>query len=108
MEHRAAIKQELEIDDHDMCRWDPLTQTLKGSQVAKAKKFCKLKLVKYVGDGLFACLPIPGYNSTTYAMVKERGEWVCSCQWFVKQGLVCSPLRALFLYFKQRTGEDVE
>jgi hypothetical protein len=87
----------------DLCCWDAESKTLLGSQKAKAREFNRLELIKYAGNGKFHCLPVKGYNKTTYTLEKRNGEWTCSCQWYCKQGLVCSHIQALWLYLKNKS-----
>lgn len=94
------------ITRDDLCYYDHISQTLHGSQKQKALKFNRLKLIQYLGHGAFICLPIKGYNKSTYTMKKAQGEWTCNCQWFVKNSLQCSHLIALFLYFRTRGKGD--
>lgn len=105
-----AIAKELCVTTADLCRWDAESKTLLGSQKTKARRFNQLKLIQYEGQGKFVCKPIRGYNSTTYTMQKDQaGNWVCNCQWSVKNdGASCSHIQALWLHFRQKTGEGNE
>ena len=54
----------------------------------------------------FICLPIKGYNKTTYRMNKlKNGSFDCSCQFYNKvsqfwEQPICSHTLALYLYLK--------
>ena len=98
---RTFIKEH-EIEEEDLCYYDHIKKTLKGSQKSKALKFNRLKLLEYVGHGNFICKPIKGYNKSTYTLGKCEGEWTCNCQWYVKNRGICSHIIALFLYFETR------
>jgi len=88
------------LDCDDICRWDAISKTLHGSQLDKARKFNRMHLISPGNNGVFFCLPIPGYNSTTYEMKKtELGVWTCNCQHNVQTGMQCSHILALMLYF---------
>lgn len=53
---------------------------LKHSQQHKIQKFIEHDCIQYAGDGVFQCLPIPGYNTRTYCMTKgTNGEFLCTC-----------------------------
>lgn len=96
--------REHELTKDDLCYWDNISKTLKGSQKSKAKAFNREKCIKYIGNGAFLCSPIKDYNSTFYTMKKEHGEFKCNCQWNVKNNLMCSHIMALYLYFANKTG----
>ena len=92
------------VEERDICRWDELRKVLKGSQRSKAYRFVRERCIGYDGDGMFHCKPIKGYNITTHSMWKDdNGDWNCSCQWFQKNGLMCSHIKALYLWFKTRS-----
>lgn len=107
-EREGRLITQYGIDNSDLCRWDAWSKSLLGSQKHKAREFNRLKLIRYLGNGRFCCLPIQGYNQTTYVLEKKEGSWTCSCQWFCKQGLTCSHLQALFLFFSNQNGEGIE
>lgn len=77
------------------------------SQRNKILRFLECRCLEYDGDGVFLCLPIPGYNKTTYSMKKNVvGDWECSCQFYQKYKKLgevrfCSHLGALFEFFKR-------
>lgn len=57
------------------------TGELKHSQIHKASIFVELGLIQY--DSLnkcYYCLPIDGYNSTTYTLTKGKVGYFCNCQ----------------------------
>jgi len=80
----------------------------------KAKLFLKNKSIQYDPnesgydsyssnfDGhRFICLPIKGYNSTTYRLwIKKDGSGECSCQFNQTNSIDCSHLIALFMWLK--------
>ena len=81
----------------------------------KARKFLELNCIAYDPEGekygyekgdyenhKFICLPIKGYNKTTYRMwwSKEIQDFVCSCQFNQKVKMPCSHITALWLWIK--------
>lgn len=81
------------------------TQTLP----SKAKKFLKHKCLMYLGDGVFVCNNLPGYNVRQYTIQRKKKVWTCNCQGWVKKckdgklsgdGVNCSHLLALMYAFK--------
>jgi len=92
--------REYNLIQDDLCYYDNISKTLKGSQITKAKAFNRNKCIQYQGNGMFICKPIKDYNSSVYSMKKEFKEWTCNCQWFMKNRITCSHLQALFLFFK--------
>ncbi len=71
------------------------------SQVNKAKKFVEHNCLDYLGDNLFQCGPIIGYNKRTYTLKKgPDGEFSCNCQFFVTKGKMCSHILALYYAFR--------
>lgn len=86
---------------------------LKHSQVHKAHKFLEFHCIGYdMAAKVFFCLPIEGYNKTTYYLKPDKdveGGFACDCQRFqmqAKQGLKaaawCSHLLALHYWFDAR------
>lgn len=84
---------------------------LKYSQRHKSLKFLKHGCIKYEKEKqAFLCLPLEGYNSTTYEMVRSKEfGFECDCQGFqtklkkFKEGSgikpTCSHIGALYEYF---------
>jgi len=60
--------------------WDHHTQEFAKSQIHKAKKFLELGCYDWLGDDLFKCGPIKGYNTRTYTIKKNGEEFECNCQ----------------------------
>lgn len=100
-EHMIEFYEETGIEPEDICYWDLLKQELKGSQINKAKKFNKLKLIESLGNSIFKVKPIEGYNKNTYTVRKNGvNSWKCNCQWNVKYKLPCSHILAVAFYLK--------
>ena len=92
---------EVGVQINDTCYWDVIKEELVGSQKSKALKFNRLKLIKSNGDGSFSCLPILGYNRTTYHLSKGDDGWDCNCQYKNKNpDKECSHTIALALFLK--------
>lgn len=77
-------------------------QELKYSQQHKVRKLLEHNCIQYDGvNKVFVCLPVKGYNSTTYTLLKGPKGFVCTCQGFltkVKKGEspTCSHIGALY------------
>lgn len=80
---------------------------LKYTQRNKVLKFLENQCIEYVGDNVFICKPISGYNKRTYTLVKEStGEFSCNCQFYVMnrrkgETVFCSHLGALYEFFSK-------
>ena len=92
--------------------YDPILKRLKNTQRAKIKKLIENKCIRYVGNNTYICLPIKGYNKTTYIIrrsdIYECG-FECNCQGFqtkVKKGEypICSHIGAVYEYIKGNGG----
>jgi hypothetical protein len=46
----------------------------------KAQLFLELECIKKSGPNEYLCLPIKGYNKTTYKIEFKDNEWICNCQ----------------------------
>jgi len=76
------------------------TRTFEQPVSQKIKKLLELGLVRKITDGLYQCLPIPGYNITTYTIRELMGRLACNCQ-RGRKGLECSHVRAVRIYQNQ-------
>ena len=96
--------KELTVDNIQY--WSHHTQQFAKSQVSKAKKFVEHKCYEYVGENLFRCGPIEGYNTRTYTIKKnpETNEFDCNCQAGLKQ--MCSHVLGLYYAFKLKYFKD--
>ena len=104
---KAKLPEYPPVESDDLCRWDSISEILKGSQKAKALKFNRDGLYEWDKEHqVWLCKPIKGYNSTTYKIAKINGEFQCNCQWNVKEGLICSHIIGLYLWLKNRRWED--
>ena len=72
----------------------------------KARAFLHNNSIQWDKDQkCFICLPIKGYNHTTYRMFKKGENFDCSCQFYNKvskdwEKPICSHILALYLYLK--------
>ena len=82
--------------------WSHHTQQFQHSQIHKAKKFLEHNCLEYVGESLFLCHNIPGYNTRTYTIKRRKssGEFVCNCQKALREDGKCSHVLALYYGFK--------
>ena len=89
------------------------THELAHSQVHKASLFIEKDCIKYSPDEkCYYCLPINGYNTSTYKLIKMKYGWVCDCQACqkkikedlyspnIEEKIPCSHILALYYYFK--------
>jgi hypothetical protein len=91
----------------EMCFYDHISQEMTGSQEKKAERFVDLGLIRYIGENTFICLPVPGYNKSTYIMRREDdGNFSCNCFYAVKRQKTCSHIMALYLAFKTKSFID--
>ena len=89
-----------EITPANVQYWSHHTQEFAQSQVTKAKKFVEHECYEYVGENLFRCGPIEGYNTRTYTIKKGKdGEFNCNCQ-KGRGGGQCAHILGLYYAFK--------
>lgn len=89
----------------------------RNSQQHKIDKFLEHHCIQYDQEKkVYYCLPIEGYNKTTYTIRKKDGELVCDCQYCqtkLRKGedAMCSHIGALYEFWarghKQRKEENV-
>jgi len=77
-------------------RWNHNKEKLEKSPAYKVKRFVELKRIIKIKEGEWKCLPVQGYNITTYTMIKDLAGWRCNCQGFSKRE-DCSHLQALMI-----------
>lgn len=83
------------------------------SQHHKARKFIEHECLQWDPDRkCFICLPIPGYNSTTYSLFHTKDSFQCDCQAFVKKYKesghgFCSHVLALLIFLKRKENEQL-
>ena len=82
--------------------WYDKYKGLQGNVLSKARKFNKLKLIEEIKPDVFKVYPIPGYNKTTYDVIKFVNYWVCNCQYFRKNEKICSHILAVKLFLEIR------
>jgi hypothetical protein len=88
---------------HNVQYWCHHTQKFAHSQVYKALKFVEKGCYEYVGEGMFICKNIDGYNSRHYAIKKNENtqEFDCNCQYCKNNdGAMCSHILGLYYAFK--------
>lgn len=94
------------MDTATIQRYNHTKQALEKPLSHKVKKLIELGLVRKVTDGVYECLPIPGYNITTYTIRETMGKLVCNCQ-AGRKGRECSHIQAVRL-FKEKTENTKE
>jgi len=76
-------------------RYEDITGTLARPHSYKVRKILEHNCLRKVGKDTWNCLPIAGYNVTTYRLTKmPSGSYSCSCQGHKKRG-ACSHSAAL-------------
>ena len=82
--------------------WSHHTQQFAHSQVHKALEFVKNGCYEYVGEGMFLCNKINGYNTRTYNIKKNEitKEFACNCQKGREGDGMCSHVLGLYYAFK--------
>lgn len=86
-------------------KYNPETKSLEQPVEYKVRKIIELnRLVKQAEDR-WHCIPIPGYNSTTYVITRGANGWICNCQGFSKKN-TCSHERALLIILERAGHKD--
>ena len=91
-----------EITADNVQYWSHHTQQFAQTQVYKAKKFIEHNCYEYVGEGMFLCNPIVGYNTRTYNIKKNKktDEFSCNCQKGREGDGVCAHVLGLYYAFR--------
>jgi len=76
--------------------YDPIEKKLLHSQIHKAQKFIDNNCLEKLGDRVYICKPLPGYNKTKYTIEKKDEIWICNCQGF-KAHCNCSHVQAILI-----------
>lgn len=85
--------------DDTLPYWDTISETLKGSQRSKARRFVNNGLVSYsFTEKTFTVKPIIGYNKTTYTIRNDTKGLRCNCQYYVKTEKYCSHILSILLW----------
>ena len=86
-----------QLTQKNIIYWSPEAKSLnvpKGkARLTKAKKFLSLSCIKLDGEN-FTCVPIPGYNKTTYNGTLTE----CNCQFFQTTNQTCSHILAATMF----------
>jgi hypothetical protein len=103
---RTQISPPQVFDYRNVCFWEPESRRLiklkqDGSKEAatllsKAKKFLENNCIKRISQQKWHCLPLEGYNSTTY-LISFIDSWDCNCQGF-SNNQNCSHILAVKQY----------
>ena len=80
--------------------YDVMTKEFKSSIYRKAKIFIENDCIKVLSRDRFECLPIRGYNKTTYTITNYNEIWHCNCQFHTKTKKVCSHIKAVIMYIQ--------
>jgi|TARA_R100000501_G_C2549351_1_gene64676 hypothetical protein len=76
--------------------YNSLKKEMEGSQISKARKFVKLKLIENKGFDNYLVKHIEGYNKTDYSVNSNLEE--CNCQYYVRNNKPCSHILAVALF----------
>lgn len=106
------------LNDVTVLKWSEHYKLLEGidngsARRMKAKKFLMEKCFKWSKKHKnWVCKPLKNYNKTYYHIrwdshkenykTGEPGDFICSCQFNVKTGMICSHILGLYLYLKKR------
>lgn len=90
--------------DSSVQHYDASTKKFEQPVNQKVKKLLDLGKVSKVTDGIYQCLPIPGYNITTYTIREHFGSLLCNCQ-AGRKGRECSHVKAVRIYKSQTESE---
>ncbi|KKL51297.1 hypothetical protein LCGC14_2296820 [marine sediment metagenome] len=90
-----------EITPENVQYWSHHSQEFAQTQIHKAKKFVEHQCYEYVGENLFRCANIPGYNTRVYTIKKNNaGEFDCNCQKGKDGDGKCSHILGLYYAFR--------
>lgn len=84
-------------------RYDHTRKILTKSQQYKIRKLVEHKCIKRTGPDTWLCLPIQGYNSTTYKITRDVAGIHCNCQFYVMNSSItggtkdCAHIGAMIL-----------
>jgi hypothetical protein len=95
------------MNHKEIQHWNLALKKLEHPQKTKIKKFLENGCIVKVNDDTFNCVPLLGYNSTTYTMKRgPEGTFNCNCQGFNKR-LDCSHVQALYLKIGKDSAQGV-
>ena len=100
------------MNPQDVCYYDHIREKLNGSQLSKARKFCRLGLIEDVMSPLeynpfkYHVHPIPGYNTRKYTVQILNGGWHCNCQFHNQTKKICSHIMAVLIWRRTREHEE--
>ena len=87
-------------------KYDPKKQALEQPYSYKVKKILACGCLKRMHSDFWQCLPIKGYNVTTYDLKRGlNGRFSCTCQGYYKRGS-CSHLQALDLKLQDQCKQQ--
>lgn len=113
MRKARIMRLEAFLSPKDIQYYDHIKRELKHSQRHKAMKFLEHNCIIPAADGIYQCLPIPGYNTRVYILKqKPDGSWSCNCQGYISKEArgefpICSHIYALLVYLGIISLEDI-
>ena len=77
--------------------WYDKNRGLLGTQLSKARKYNRLRLIVPQNSNKWLLNPLPG-NSTNYIVTQYSYGFICECQFFKKINKKCSHILAIELF----------
>jgi hypothetical protein len=88
------------MPESDIQHYNVAARTLEQPISYKVRKLLDLGCIKKINQDEYICLPILGYNSTTYRLTRRAdGSFQCQCQGFKKYN-ACAHRQALYSAFE--------
>lgn len=93
---------------HNKTAQDHINFRESGKGDEKIEKILSYGCLKKVTAIAWVCRPIPGYNKTTYTLMKNlmSGNWSCNCQGY-KQRKTCAHQRALLRLLGEANAQQM-
>jgi hypothetical protein len=104
-EHHDLLHQPEHPEKHVMYYSDHF-QSLNNDLQKKALEFIKYHCLKYTGDGIYVCKPLPKNHRVHVLKKDETGEFTCTCQHWTTYQTICSHIAALYRFFAMRQRYD--
>ena len=87
--------------------WNEKLEKLDSPMKNKIRTLIENGCIRKVNDDEYKCLPILGYNKTTYTMVrKPDGNFKCNCQGYHEHNN-CTHLEALRIAWEVNSNQGV-
>lgn len=112
LKHKDLVHSKQSENPNDVQYYSEHARMLLHSQQNKIAKFIAGRCIQYAGAGAYICLPLKGYNTRVYRMIKDDdSHWTCTCQAFNRYkdenpDYMCSHIGTLYEYFSRHQKYD--